>query len=71
MPTRSQVQTFRGNYLSSLTIRAEQVGFDDHDMWKRLIPKAARHWVDWPALLKVEERLGAAKGYCQSSPTQP
>jgi protein SMG6 len=68
-----KVQTSRGNYLSSLSVRAEQVDFDDPDSWERcmddLILKAAiwqdDHWVDRSALLKVEqssERLkGAAK----------
>jgi protein SMG6 len=68
-----KVQTSRGNYLSSLNVRAEQVDFDDPDSWERsmddLILKAAiwqdDHWVDRSALLKVEqssERLnGAAK----------
>jgi hypothetical protein len=68
-----KVQTSRGNYLSSLSVRAEQVDFDDPDSWERsmddLILKSAiwqdDHWVDRSALLKVEqssERLkGAAK----------
>jgi protein SMG6 len=68
-----KVQTSRGNYLYSLSVRTEQVDFDDPDSWDRsmddLILKAAiwqdDHWVDRSALLKVEqssERLkGAAK----------
>jgi len=68
-----KVQTSRGNYLSSLSVRVEQVDFDDPGSWERsmddLILKAAiwqdDHWVDRSALLKVEqsgERLkGAAK----------
>ena len=68
-----KVQTSRGNYLSSLSVRVEQVDFDDPDSRERcmddLILKAAiwqdDHWVDRSALLKVEqssERLkGAAK----------
>jgi hypothetical protein len=57
-----KVQTSRGNYLSSLSVRAEQIDFDDPDSWERcmddLILKAAiwqdDHWVDRSALLKVE-----------------
>ena len=57
-----KVQTSRGNYLSSLSVRAEQVDFDDPDSWERsmddLILKAAiwqdEHWVDRSSLLKVE-----------------
>jgi protein SMG6 len=68
-----KVQTSRGNYLSSLSVRAEQVDFDDPDSLERnmddLILKAAiwqdEHWVDRSALLKVEQsseqRKGAAK----------
>ena len=66
-----KVQTSRGNYLSSLSVRVEQVDFDDPDSWERsmddLILKAAMwqddHWVDRSALLKVEqsgERLKCA-----------
>ena len=58
-----QVQTSRGNYLSSLTIRSDQVDFDDPGSWDRnmddLILKAAKckdeHWVDRSAFLKVEQ----------------
>jgi predicted ribonuclease YlaK len=58
-----KVQTSRGNYLSSLSVRSEQVDFDDPDSWERnmddLILKAAiwqdEHWVDRSTLLKVEQ----------------
>ena len=67
-----KVQTSRGNYLSSLSVRTEQVDFDDPDSWERsmddLILKAAiwqdDHWVDRSALLKEqsgERSKGAAK----------
>ena len=56
-----KVQISRGNHLSSLTVRTEQVNFDDRDSWQRnmddLILKAAiwqdEHWVDLSGLLKV------------------
>ena len=65
-----KVQTSRGNYLSSLTVRAEQVDFDDRDSWERnmddLILKAAiwqsEHWVDRSGLLKVEQSSERPKG---------
>ncbi len=65
-----KVQTSRGNYLSSLSVRAEQVDFDDPDSWERsmddLILKAAiwqdDHWVDRSALLKVEQLGERSKG---------
>lgn len=65
-----KVQTSRGNYLSSLSVRAEQVDFDDPDSWERnmddLILKAAiwqdEHWVDRSALLKVEQSSERQKG---------
>ncbi|KAI0043568.1 hypothetical protein FA95DRAFT_1477247, partial [Auriscalpium vulgare] len=49
-----KVLTSRGNYLSSLNVRSEQVDFDDPDAWERnmddLILKAAiwqdEHWQD-------------------------
>jgi protein SMG6 len=68
-----KVQTSRGNYLSSLMVRSEQVDFDDPSSWDRnmddLILKAAiwqdEHWVDRSAFLKVEQSSertnGAAK----------
>ena len=65
-----KVQTSRGNYLSSLSVRTEQVDFDDPDSWERsmddLILKAAiwqdDHWVDRSALLKIEQSSGRLKG---------
>jgi len=65
-----KVQTSRGNYLSSLSVRAEQVDFDDPDSWERnmddLILKAAiwqdEHWVDRSSLLKVEQSGERSKG---------
>ena len=65
-----KVQTSRGNYLFSLSVRAEQVDFDDPDSWERsmddLILKAAiwqdDHWVDRSALLKVEQSAERLKG---------
>jgi hypothetical protein len=64
------MQTSRGNYLSSLSMRAEQVDFDGPNSWERnmddLILKAAiwqdEHWVDWSALLKVEQSSERQKG---------
>ncbi|EGN96009.1 hypothetical protein SERLA73DRAFT_112057 [Serpula lacrymans var. lacrymans S7.3] len=55
-----KVQTSRGNYLTSLSVRSEQVDFADRATWERnmddLILKAAiwqdEHWVDRSALLK-------------------
>ena len=32
-----KVQTFRGTHLSSLTVRIEQVDFDDRDLWEKNI----------------------------------
>ena len=65
-----KVQTSRGNYLSSLTVRSELVDFDDPDSWERnmddLILKAAiwqdEHWVDRSAFLKVEQSSERTKG---------
>ncbi|KAI9433991.1 hypothetical protein H4582DRAFT_1983834 [Lactarius indigo] len=65
-----KVQTSRGNYLSSLTVRSELVDFDDPDSWERnmddLILKAAiwqdEHWVDRSSLLKVEQSNERTKG---------
>ncbi|KAH7930887.1 hypothetical protein BV22DRAFT_1054224 [Leucogyrophana mollusca] len=58
--TSLKVQTSKGNYLTSLSIRTEQVDFTDEESWDRsmddLILKAAiwqdEHWVDRSALLK-------------------
>ncbi|KAF8504047.1 hypothetical protein BU17DRAFT_101528 [Hysterangium stoloniferum] len=55
-----KVQTSRGNYLSSLSVRREQVDLRDEFSWERnmddLILRAAiwqnEHWVDRSALLK-------------------
>jgi protein SMG6 len=65
-----KVQTSRGNYLSSLSVRAEQVDFDDPDSWERnmddLILKAAiwqdEHWVDRSSILRVEQSGERSKG---------
>ena len=65
-----KVQTSRGNYLSSLTVRAEQIDFDERDSWERnmddLILKTAiwqdEHWVDRSGLLKVEQSSERPKG---------
>ncbi|EIW85261.1 hypothetical protein CONPUDRAFT_141912 [Coniophora puteana RWD-64-598 SS2] len=59
--TSLKVQTSKGNYLTSLVIRTEQIDFDGQDSWDRsmddLILKAAiwqdEHWVDRSALLKA------------------
>jgi len=58
--TSLKVQTSKGNYLTSLIVRTEQVEFADADSWDRcmddLILKAAiwqdEHWIDRSALLK-------------------
>jgi protein SMG6 len=58
-----KVQTSKGNYLSSLSIRTEQVDFHDHDSWDRnmddLILRAAiwhdEHWLDRSAMLRSGE----------------
>ena len=57
-----KVQTSKGNYLSSLSIRTEQADFRDEASWERnmddLILRAAiwqdEHWVDRSAILKDE-----------------
>ena len=61
-----KVQTSRGNYLTTLSVRSEQVDFDDGSSRERnmddLILKAAiwqdEHWVDRSAFLKDD---GTAK----------
>jgi protein SMG6 len=66
-----KVQTSRCNYLSSLTVRTEQVDFDDRDSWERnmddLILKAAiwqsEHWVDRSGLLKSVENRAYTASY--------
>ncbi|OAX36867.1 hypothetical protein K503DRAFT_801694 [Rhizopogon vinicolor AM-OR11-026] len=58
--TSLKVQTSKGNYLTSLSVRIEQVDLTDENSWDRcmdnLILKAAiwqdEHWVDRSALLK-------------------
>lgn len=58
--TSLKVQTSKGNYLTSLNVRTEQVDLTIEDSWDRcmddLILKAAiwqdEHWVDRSALLK-------------------
>ncbi|GBE82472.1 hypothetical protein SCP_0408560 [Sparassis crispa] len=72
--TSMKVQTSKGNYLSSLNVRTEQVEFSaDEASWERnmddLILRAAiwqdEHWVDRSALLKSDNAnrntTGAAK----------
>ncbi|KAF8559498.1 hypothetical protein OG21DRAFT_1594361 [Imleria badia] len=59
--TSLKVQTSKGNYLTSLSVRTEQVEFSDESSWDRcmddLILKAAiwqdEHWIDRSALLKA------------------
>ncbi|OJA21630.1 hypothetical protein AZE42_09745 [Rhizopogon vesiculosus] len=58
--TSLKVQTSKGNYLTSLSVRIEQVDLTNEDSWDRcmddLILKAAiwqdEHWVDRSALMK-------------------
>lgn len=58
-----KVQTSKGNYLSSLSVRTEQVDFHDHDSWDRnmddLILRAAiwhdEHWLDRSSMLKSSD----------------
>ncbi|KAF9228014.1 hypothetical protein BS17DRAFT_747074 [Gyrodon lividus] len=58
--TSLKVQTSKGNYLTSLNVRTEQVEFADVNSWDRcmddLILKAAiwqdEHWIDRSALLR-------------------
>ena len=60
LATSLKIQTSRGNYLSSLNVRTEQVDFSDRDSWERnmddLILRAAvwhdEHWFDRSGLLK-------------------
>lgn len=59
--TSLKVQTSKGNYLTSLNVRTEQVEFSNEESWDRcmddLILKAAiwqdEHWIDRSALLKA------------------
>ncbi|KAI0060293.1 hypothetical protein BV25DRAFT_1956183 [Artomyces pyxidatus] len=72
--TSLKVQTSQGNYLSSLSVRSEQVDFDDPAAQERnmddLILKAAiwqdQHWQDRSSILRVDadkskDVAGAAK----------
>jgi len=60
LSTSLKIQTSRGNYLSSLNVRTEQVDFSDRDSWERnmddLILRAAiwhdEHWFDRSGFLK-------------------
>ena len=73
LSTSLKIQTSRGNYLSSLNVRTEQVDFSDRDSWERnmddLILRAAiwhdEHWFDRSGLLKpsgvVPDPKSAAK----------
>lgn len=55
-----KIQTSKGNYLTSLSVRTEHVDFDAHGNWERnmddLILKAAiwqdEHWVDRSSMLR-------------------
>lgn len=68
--TSLKVQTSKGNYLSTLSVRSEDIEFT-HDSWERsmddLILRAAiwhdEHWVDRSAILNAEvaDTTGAAK----------
>ncbi|KAG6909451.1 hypothetical protein DXG01_000436 [Tephrocybe rancida] len=59
-----KVQTSKGNYLTTLSIRTEQVDFSGDGNWERntddLILRAAiwqeEHWVDRSAMLKADAR---------------
>jgi protein SMG6 len=59
-----KVQTSKGNYLSSLSVRTEQVDFDNQDSWDRnmddLILRAAiwhdEHWLDRSAILTSDDQ---------------
>ncbi|KAG6333998.1 hypothetical protein ID866_5081 [Astraeus odoratus] len=64
-----KVQTSKGNYLTSLSVRIEQVDFTDKESWEQcmddLILKAAvwqdEHWVDRSALLKAGTNTRSTK----------
>ncbi|THH16506.1 hypothetical protein EW146_g4142 [Bondarzewia mesenterica] len=66
--TSLKVQTSKGNYLSTLSVRTEQVDFDNPESWERnmddLILKAAiwqdEHWADRSAFLSVEPQNTAS-----------
>lgn len=65
-----KVQTSKGNYLTSINVRTEQVDFTDKDSWEQnmddLILKAAvwqdEHWVDRSMLLKGSASPTSATG---------
>jgi protein SMG6 len=65
-----KVQTSKGNYLTSLNVRTEQVEFSDEASWDRcmddLILKAAiwqdEHWIDRSVLLKAGGAVRDTKG---------
>lgn len=69
LSTSLKVQTSRGNYLSSLNVRTEQVDFSDNDSWERnmddLILRAAiwhdEHWFDRSGLLKASKSAADVK----------
>jgi predicted ribonuclease YlaK len=68
--TSLKVQTSKGNYLTSLSVRAEHVDFGEGESRERnmddLILKAAiwhdEHWVDRSAMLKSDDVLGDMEG---------
>ena len=68
-----KIQTSKGNYLPSLSVRTEQVDFDDQDSWDRnmddLILRAAiwhdEHWLDRSVLLKSEGPSRDTNGACK------
>jgi len=65
-----KMQTSQGSYLSSFSVCAEQVNFDDPNSWKRsmdnLILKVVvwqdDNWVNRSALLMVEQSSKRLKG---------
>lgn len=70
--TALKIQTSKGNYLSNLNVRTEQVDFTDEASWERnmddLILRAAmwqtEHWTDRSVFLKaaaVRDTTGACK----------
>ncbi|KAI0693720.1 hypothetical protein BC835DRAFT_1406670 [Cytidiella melzeri] len=71
--TSLKIQTSRGNYLTNLNVRTEQVDLQDNQSWERnmddLILRAAmwqsRHWVDRSVFLqcsgKEQDTMGASK----------
>ncbi len=65
-----KMQTSQGSYLSSFSVHAKQVDFDDPDLWKQsmdnLILKVVvwqdDNWVDQSVLLMVEQLSEQLKG---------